>query len=224
MADSTNWLEYGKLLAAVAFGGFGGAALNYFIAESKNSIQPVGKKVTISYVDLPTVLQGYDASITLKAKGSEPAVEPVYFQKLAVIRFEFVNSGNKDLDTFDIGINFPEGTEAIGFNSEGDDRYHKATCQQEVSIESRAKELDVQLKPFHKGNRYTLTTIANVDRKISADDIELSKLTPVKFVDLDNSAELRDLYRKLLETLIPLIVATAAATSLGSEIISSIFK
>src|SRR5690554_626851 len=109
---ANHWLSLISLLG----GGVAGAILTYILTERRNRVQPVGKRLSVTHMDLQTIIPGYSPKITLMQNDNE---EPYHFSGLAVIRLELVNSGNKDMDHFKIGVDLPENSLVIGIQSDG---------------------------------------------------------------------------------------------------------
>lgn len=184
MFENIPWMEIIKILAALLGGGLMGAFVNNYYAEKRNRIQPVGKKLTVNYVDLPKIMTGYEAKITVTSMADGGDYQSQLFEKLAIVRLELSNDGNKDFEKFEIGINLPIGTEAIGLQSDTGDRYHKFTCKQKVSMENTTNELDFEIAPFHRKEKYSVTLITKTDSDKLIEEITLSKSQSIKFVNL----------------------------------------
>jgi len=188
MADIALFFKtYGSYFATIFFGGVAGATLTYFLTERRNRVQPVGRRLTVTHVDIQSIIPGYSPMITLMHNTQN---EPYHFSGLAIVRLELVNTGNKDIEKFELGIDMPEDSTIIGLQTEGQDRYHNIRCMQEVSMDSiRLCKLDLDLVPFHRKDKYVITLIVNTTDKELSNKIQLSKNQSVKFVDLDLQLE-----------------------------------
>lgn len=125
-----------------------GTIMNTIATNRRNRVQTVARNNSVSYINLPQSLSGYEAMITLKSAIDQVA-ELYYFKKLGIIQLKLTNTGNKDYESFDFGINLKAGADIIGFETESQERYHPIKWTPEVSVANRHSELDFLLKPFN---------------------------------------------------------------------------
>ncbi|GGN14128.1 hypothetical protein GCM10010967_57950 [Dyadobacter beijingensis] len=178
-----TWSDLLKMIPSLIGGGAAGAFINNYFIGKRNKIQPVGKRVTASYVDLPTIMPDYSASITL-SKNDGGTDQNYSFKKMAIVQVELRNSGMNDIPVFEIGVDLPEKTMAIGFQHQSPDRYHSVSIENQVTIASPANRLDFKLQPFNRDDFYELTIVTYTDDEDIEAQVILSKKLSVKFVDI----------------------------------------
>ena len=191
-----------KAVAPYLTGGVAGAIVTALITNSRNRIQPVGKRVTVSSVDIPAIMPGYDSEITLSdsATGSKH-----HYAGLSTIKLELINSGNKDIESFDVGINLPNGALILGLQHETPDRYHIVTQTPPISIATPASYVDLILKPFNRNDTYIITLVVSYTGDDLLNQVFLSKSQPIKFIDelIINQLEL-EILSQFLKSIAPM--------------------
>jgi hypothetical protein len=113
MPDNNTYIDWIKIIGPLLTGGLFGAILTAIITKRRNKIQPVGRRLRVSYIDLPKKLHSYSAMITLKDE-KDGDTKSYHFQQLAIVQLDLVNKGNQDIEKFDVGISLPENFSVIG--------------------------------------------------------------------------------------------------------------
>jgi hypothetical protein len=180
----TDLFGWFKLIAPLLTGGLIGALVTAYFTDRRNRVQPINRKISVSYVDVPAVMQGYNSVITLSGI-TDGETKTHHFQKLAIVQIELTNTGNKDIDSFDFGINLPIGTTIIGVQHASQDRYHEVGYTPKITIDKPSNEVDVALKPFNRKDKYNVTLVASTEDSSLDEKIEMSKRLSVRFVDAD---------------------------------------
>ena len=201
-----HWLI---IIAPWLTGGLFGAILTWIISWWRNRIQPVGRRITVSYMEFPTNFGSLDAQITLVNRSGED--ETLYhFKQLALIKLDFINKGNKDLSVFDVGVNVPISAKIFSIQYKSSDRYHEVKCTPQVSIENPSSQLDLELKNFSRKEKYSITLVVDTNKEKNLEDnIILSKSLPVKFVNMDDTSTHMEARFIAILVLAPLILSVA---------------
>ena len=214
---TTSW-EWFKAIAPLLTGGVVGALITAFLTDRRNRIQPVGKRLTVSSIDIPAIMPGYDSEITLSNSTSG---HKYHYTGLATLQLELTNTGNKDITSFDLGVNLPAGATIIGIQHEGPDRYHIVTQKSVISIEHPADYADFVLAPFNRKDTYYITLVVSYNGDELLRKVKLSTTQPVRLVNefTIDKAELAYL-RGFLEIPFPLgtLLSLALPKSLRAKI------
>ena len=149
--------------------------------------QPVHWKIDIIDVfkpnpDFPS-LQG-----AILADPEKPHDIPTMIDNLSVARVTLVNKGNQDLKEFKFGLSFEETNQAIHLESETLDRHHVVECSTGISLSSPAKELDLTLKPFNRGEAYSFNIQFTYIGSVGT--VRIGTAEPVNLVEIGATTEL----------------------------------
>jgi hypothetical protein len=169
-----------KLVAPYLTGGVAGTILTNVITNRRNRIQPVGKRVTVSSVDIPAIMPGYDSEFTLSdsVTGSKH-----HYAGISTVKLELINTGNKDITSFDVGINLPDGAIILGIQHKTPDRYHVITQTPAISITAPESYVDLVFKPFNRGENYSTTLIVSYTGGDLLNQVKLSTTQAIRFID-----------------------------------------
>lgn len=183
MPTQSEWIDLLKYAGTLGAGGLAGAVLNNYLIDKRNRIQKISKSITVSYVDVPSIMPGFNASISLSKADENKEVESYSFKRIAIIRLELQNISNKDYDSFAFGIDLPLGTQGIGLQMETPDRYHNIVPKEGVSIDTPRSQFDFKLEPFNRKESYSITIVASTNDENITGKITLSKTHSIVFVD-----------------------------------------
>jgi hypothetical protein len=145
-------IETYKIVASLIGGGAVGAIITAIVTSYRNRVQPVGRRIEI----LPLLTSSSPGS-TLKPEVTLSDGSTDYkFKNLFVADVQIVNRGNKDFPSFAFGMTLAAGDTVVHLEPYGADRHHVACVATAVSPGKPAQEVDVTLKPFNRGDSYSL--------------------------------------------------------------------
>ena len=163
-------------------GGAAGALINAFVSWRRNRSQPVGYRI-----EKKPLFQNLAANesllfrVTALHQGMQFPVDNLY-----TVQVDIINRGNQDRPTFAFGITLPEGHQAIALESTGRDRHHLFEKQPDISPAAPIPELDFVVKPFNRGDEYSLrfyVTSSDIETDTES-PILISSSEPVSFIEL----------------------------------------
>jgi len=179
--DQTQLLQ---ISASLIGGGAVGAIITAIVASYKARILPIGKRVEVS----PLFSSGFGGKNFSTSVTVSDGTADHKFPNLHLAEVELVNRGNKDLASFSFGITLSEMDKVVHVDPSGQDRHHVASLQSQCSPANPSSTLDFELRPFNRGNAYTLRLfiVAAADRPKS---LRVSSAEAVKFTDIPTVAE-----------------------------------
>lgn len=178
-----SWVQ---VAVSFASGGAFGAVINNVVSVYRARVQPVGVRTDVvrvlHHAGGPT---GIDAKIAVTHAGGTDT-----FDNLFLIGLQVVNKGNLDHDGFDFGATLDTGDVCIHVEAEGLDRHHQAQLMTPVTPQSPRNTIDVQLKPFNRGDPYSLKLYVVIGKGNDQPSIDLSSPKAVRFVEMPTIGEM----------------------------------
>jgi hypothetical protein len=185
MPDTTTAIEVGKIAAALVGGGAVGAMITATVTAHRNRIQPVGKRVEVTPLFTP---HASPESLLRPSITISDGTADYKFKNLFLTDIQVVNRGNRDLPTFSFGVTLAKADHAVHAEPYGLDRHHVATLVALVSPAHPSNSADFQLKPFNRGDSYTIKIfiVAGGDEP---GEIHLSSPEAIRFTEIPSLAE-----------------------------------
>lgn len=144
-------LQWTQIVIGIACGGLGGAILTAIITAYRTRVQPITYQVKHFQIFKKETTPGsLDAFLTLS-----DGTEFQHFENLFVATVSIQNTGNQDISDFRFELTLFEGEKAVFIEAISNDRSHKANILTELSIANPVSEIDIQLEPFNRGDRYS---------------------------------------------------------------------
>lgn len=181
MADS---IETYKIVASLIGGGAVGAVITALLTTYRNRIQPVGRRIEI----LPLLTSSFSGSVLKPEVTVSDGVTAYKFGNLYVADVQIVNRGNKDHPAFSFGFTLANGDTAVHVEPYGLDRHHTATLIVPATPGKPATQLDFTLKPFNRGDSYTLKVFVVAGGAVPG-AIMIGSSEPVRFTDMPTLSE-----------------------------------
>jgi len=181
MPDS---LEAYKIGASLIGGGAVGAIIAAVVTTYRNRIQPVGRRVEI----LPLLTSSFSGSVLKPGVTVSDGTSDYKFSNLYVADVQVVNRGNRDNPTFGFGMTLSTGDTAVHVEPYGLDRHHAASLATPVTPAKPSGTLDFVLKPFNRGDSYTLKVFI-VAGGSQPGPITIGSSEPVRFTDMPTLSE-----------------------------------
>ena len=147
------------IVAALAGGGAAGACITALVTSFRNRVQPVAYRLQARELFSNALQNG---ALDIKVSVSE-AGRRHEFDNLYELDIEIINTGNVDWPTFDFGLTLPAKQQAVLVEGRMTDRHHRFTSLPTLSPENVSRELDIQVNPFNRGDRYGVVLYINRD-------------------------------------------------------------
>jgi hypothetical protein len=182
MAD----VQWYTIIIPIVGGGAMGALISAGVSAYRNRIQPIGQEI-----EFVPIFRGTLGTSSLRTQVTvcEDSQE-IKFDNLHIGQVKLINRGSNDYDEFELGITLSNGDLAIYVEPQTPDRLHKAECSTPVTPAEPKSELDFVLKPFNRGNTYTLQVfIVTTSEKERPEKIELSSTEAIRFVTMPTLTE-----------------------------------
>jgi hypothetical protein len=177
-------IETYKIVASLIGGGAVGAIITALVGTYRNRIQPVGKRIEI----LPLLTSSFSGSALKPEVTVSDGSTSFKFGNLYVADVQIVNRGNKDHSQFTFGITLADGDTAVHVEPYGLDRHHAASLPNPPSPGKPTSELDITLKPFNRGNSYTLRVFV-VAGSAQPGAISIGSSEAIRFTDMPTLSE-----------------------------------
>lgn len=186
--------EWVPIVAALIGGGAAGACITAIVTSFRNRVQPVAYRLQARELFSSASQNGaLDVKVSVSEAGKKHE-----FDNLYELDIEIVNRGNTDRSTFDFGLTLPSKQQAVLVESRTTDRHHQFTTLPILSPENASRELDFEVKPFNRGDKYGVVLYVNrddIDTLISG--IEISSPQSVVFKPIPIPSELMIEYLRL---------------------------
>jgi hypothetical protein len=179
--DPTPYLP---VIASLLGGGAVGAVITMIATTFRGRKQPVGRRIDIS----PVFTTGFSGSTLSTNITINDGVNNYNFPNLYVADIQIVNRGNRDFATFTFGITLGQPDKAIHVEPYGIDRHHIVDLKTACTPAAPNVALDFELKPFHRGDSYTMKVFFTVGGQ-APEQITLSSAEAVRFADIQSLAE-----------------------------------
>lgn len=147
------------IVAALAGGGAAGACITALVTSFRNRVQPVAYRLQARELFSNASQNG---ALDIKVSVSEAGIRHE-FDNLYELDIEIINTGNVDRPTFDFGLTLPAKQQAVLVEGRTTDRHHRFTSLPTLSPENVSRELDIQVNPFNRGDRYGVVLYINRD-------------------------------------------------------------
>jgi len=180
----SDQLEWAKIAASLVGGGLVGALITNAVTVYRSRIQPVGKRVEIT----PLFEPGFTGSTLSPVVTVTTSIATHQFTNLHVLEVQVINRGNRDFPTFSFGVTLTAGDSAVHVDPVTPDRHHIATLVIPITPDSPQSSADFNLKPFNRGDAYTLR-IFIVASGTQPGAVSLSSAEPIRFTDVPSLTE-----------------------------------
>jgi hypothetical protein len=181
MSDPVSGLQ---IAASILGGGAVGAIITAVVTSYRGRVQPIGRRVEVS----PLFTSGFaGSSLTANVTVSDGTTD-YKFPNLHVADIQLVNRGNRDLPTFTFGVTLSKSDKAVHVEPYGLDRHYIANLQKPCTPANPTGDLDFELKPFNRGNSYTLKVFI-VAGGSELGSITLGSAEAVRFTEIPSLAE-----------------------------------
>ena len=177
MTNATQWII--SIVAALIGGGAMGAVINALVTKYKNRRQPVVYKMEV--IEAFKKNPDLEANLALQINDPLGTRKVLEVDRLSVASITLTNEGNQDSDEFEFGITMKGTNEAVRVIPITQDRHHKVEILTPVDFTNPTRELDFRLRPFHRGDPYTLNVYFTYED--SPGTIELSTAHPTVFIE-----------------------------------------
>jgi hypothetical protein len=176
-----------QMITVLLGGGAMGAVITAIVTHIRNKVQPVGVRHKFIHVFKDTL--GLSSSLVAQLRISDGQHE-FHFDNLTIVQLTLINKGNKDIDEFRFGVTLGKGQQAIHVEKHSEDRHHIIDEQTVIHIGSPSSEIDFILKPFHRGDTYSLDVyyVAPKGEDVTH-EVTLSSPCPGKFVYMPSLRE-----------------------------------
>lgn len=168
MSDEFEWIKIG---AGILGGGLAGAVLTNVITAYRGRIQPIGKRIDVT----PLFSPGFTGSALSPSITVTSGATTYQFSNLHVAEVQVINRGNRDLANFSFGLTLSPGDEAVHVDPTEPGRHHMVSLTSPVSPATKTATPDFTLKPFNRGDAYTLkifiVAAGNVPNWVPADPL-----------------------------------------------------
>ncbi len=176
--------DWWAISGSLAGGGFAGALLTNIWTTVRARIQPVGQRVDVT----PLFASGLSGDALQTTVSVSDGVKSYSFLNLHVAELSVVNRGNRDFPIFRFGFTLAGKDFCIHAESVTPDRHHTVILSQVISPASTANQADLDLKPFNRGDTYTIKLFI-VAEAAALGAIRISSPESVRFTDMPSLAE-----------------------------------
>lgn len=182
------WLPVLAIVGSLLGGGMMGSIVTLLVTNYRNRRQPIGFSTEIVDVfkqnpELPSLR----AMLQFALPEETEVFGSMMLANLSIIRVKVTNKGNQDFAEFRMGITLEDETEAFNVKIESSDRHHLGEVLTPIAYENPTNELDFALKPFNRGDPYTINV--HVTYKKAVGPIKLSTAHSTKFVEISSLNE-----------------------------------
>jgi hypothetical protein len=201
---TTQWVI--GLIAALIGGGAMGAVITALVTRHRNRRQPIGYSK-----DIINAFKHEPEFSSLQIVLMENDNPQILAKSLSIARFTFINKGNQDMEQFNFGITLGGTSIAVQTKEETPDRHHIFRVLKGASVINPTNELDFELQPFNRGEKYSLSVYFTYND--SPGPVDISTHHSTTFVELGTPGELSPrqilISKILLIVIIPLLLASA---------------
>lgn len=171
-----------SVIVALIGGGAMGAVITAFVTRYRNRRQPIAYKMEII-----EIFKQNPEFISLQAVLMEGDKPKFTADNFSIARITLTNEGNQDIEQFSFGVTLKGTNKAIDIKRETPDRHHEIQVLNPVGLSTPATELDFNLMPFNRGDKYILSVyFTYID---SSSPIELSSSHSTKFVETNTETD-----------------------------------
>jgi hypothetical protein len=182
--EKINWIQ---ILIGFVGGGAIGALIKQYFDHKRFRIQPIGKSIEINSLFDAFKNELIESEVILTDENGE-----VTFQRLYTGKLRLINSGSIDFETFQFGLTLIPEADFIQVKIKSMDRHHVGEIiNTKPSLTYFTNEVDIVLRPFNRKDQYIFDFLITSDKdSISKNDITISTISSVRWVELMNTSEM----------------------------------
>jgi hypothetical protein len=190
--EQSQWL---MLAAGLLGGGAMGAIITALVTTWRNRVQPVGyrweaKKLFESVGRHSGTLPLKPGDIVVDIAISDDTGS-FTLTNLHAVELQIINRGNEDKKSFHFGATLPQDHNILTVEPTTVDRHHRVIVPTPPTPRAPASEVDFELTPFNRGDRYTIIMLINLaDTANEVAAVALSSPDAVVFSPAPSMAEI----------------------------------
>jgi hypothetical protein len=176
-------MNYMTLIISLVSGGAFGALITIVYTQYQKRKQPVEYNIKTNTIFIPAdISKDHETSITIS--GNDIEAKEYKFNNLFLAILEVKNTSTIDFENFKFGVFLSNNRNIVKIEFSTLDKKHELNILPKVNFENTRNEIDVELNPFNRQEKYELKLyISGGENYITNGEIEISTKHAIKLVE-----------------------------------------